>query len=64
VRRDSAIQTEDTLSIAIDNLGIKSLEMLDSWLSAISDQSKRYEVYVIEKISNFHSRLMLEKKVY
>ncbi|CAG8976841.1 hypothetical protein HYALB_00013567 [Hymenoscyphus albidus] len=60
--RRSAIQTEDTLTIAIDNLGIRSLEVLDSWPSAISHQAKRHEVYVVEKISNFHNRLMLEKK--
>lgn len=58
-----AIQTEDTLTIAIDNLGIRSLEVLDSWPSAISQQAKCHEVYVVEKISNFDSRLILEKKV-
>ncbi|CAG8980189.1 hypothetical protein HYALB_00013542 [Hymenoscyphus albidus] len=56
-RRNSAIQTEDVLTIAIDNLGIRSLEVLDSWPSAITDQAKRHEVYVVEKISNFHRRL-------
>ena len=55
--------TGDILTIAIDNLGIKSVEVSDCWPSpATFNQAKNHEVFIVENISNLHG-IVIEEQV-
>lgn len=58
------VVTGNILTIAIDNLSIKSIEVSDCWprAVAISYQARSHEVYIIDNISDLY-RILLEQQV-
>ncbi len=54
---------EGIVTIAIDNLGIRSLKVSDSWPSPTSNQAKNHAVYIVEQISNLRG-LYLKQQVF
>jgi hypothetical protein len=55
--------TRDVITIAIDNLGIRSLKVSNSWPFASSHQARSNDAYIVEQISNLDN-LNLEIKVF